>query len=422
MPTLAELFVTADSGNTAVIVPDGGPTATYGELGAHVEELAAALRRGGLRPGDPVAMVLENGLAFLEVFLAVVRARGVAAPLNPAYTAEELRFYVADAEAKAVIVPPGEVRATEAAAALGVPVWYVASGEGGAIRLEAPSSSAGGEADDLPRGDDVALFLHTSGTTSRPKGVPLTHANLMASLGNITATYALRAEDTTLVVMPLFHVHGLMGATLSTLRSGGMVVLPPRFSAGRFWTDVRGHAVTWYSAVPTIHQVLLMRAEEDGAVAGAFRLIRSSSAAMPPSVLASLEARFEAPVLEAYAMTEASHQMASNPLPPGVRKPGTVGRGTGVEITILDENGTQVGEGGEGEVSIKGRNVTLGYHKNAEANAAAFTDGWFRTGDQGRLDGDGYLSLTGRIKELINRGERRSRRSKSTRCSWRTPR
>ncbi len=204
--------------------------------------------------------------------------------------------------------------------------------------------------------------------------------------------------------MPLFHVHGLIGAALSTLLTGGRVVIPPRFSASRFWDDQRSYGATWYSAVPTIHQILLMRADSDGAPAESFRFIRSCSAALAPSVFGDLETRFGAPVLEAYGMTEASHQMSSNQLPPGQRAPGTVGTGTGVEISIMDEAGVLLGLDTSGEVVIRGPNVTHGYHNNPEANAEAFTNGWFRTGDQGFLDDGRVLTLTGRIKELINRG------------------
>jgi acyl-CoA synthetase (AMP-forming)/AMP-acid ligase II len=204
--------------------------------------------------------------------------------------------------------------------------------------------------------------------------------------------------------MPLFHVHGLIGATLSTLASGGVVIVPPRFSASEFWGLVREHRATWYSAVPTIHQVLLARAESDGAPSGVMRFIRSCSAALAPAILARLENRFGAPVLEAYGMTEAAHQVASNPLPPQPHKPGTVGRGGAVEVAIIDEAGRHLAADTPGEVVIHGLNVMRGYRNNPEANAAAFSDGWFRTGDTGVLDSDGYLALIGRIKELINRG------------------
>jgi acyl-CoA synthetase (AMP-forming)/AMP-acid ligase II len=226
----------------------------------------------------------------------------------------------------------------------------------------------------------------------------------MASVTSIVDTYDLGPEDASLLVMPLFHVHGLIGVCLSTLHSGGTLVIEPRFSAGRFWRDALEHSVTWYSAVPTIHQVLVQRADGDGAPRGALRFIRSCSAPLAPATMRVLEDRFETPVLQAYGMTEAAHQVASNPLPPLGRLPGTVGLATGGEVAVLDESGDPLAAGVPGEVAIRGPNVMGGYHRNPDANKAAFANGWFRTGDQGFVDGRGYLTLTGRIKELINRG------------------
>jgi acyl-CoA synthetase (AMP-forming)/AMP-acid ligase II len=404
--TLADLFINADPKHPAVILPEDGSPTTYRTLAEQVEALAAVLRGGGLRPGDTVGIVLPNGLEYLATFLAVTRARLTAAPLNPAYKAEEFRFYLEDAGARLVITVPGPHAVREAANGLGLSAWAAVRPESGRVRFDGEGVPAGaGPTPEPPRPDDRALFLHTSGTTSRPKGVPLTHGNLTASLRNIAGHYRLSAEDTTLVVMPLFHVHGLLGATLSTFLSGGTAIVPARFSAGAFWPAARAHRATWYSAVPTIHQVLLSRANADGAPAPCgFRFIRSCSSALAPATLAQVEARFSAPVLEAYGMTEASHQMCSNPLPPAAHKPGTVGPGTGVEVGIMDEAGNLLPAGTPGEVVIRGPNVTRGYHNNPDANADAFTGGWFRTGDRGTLDADGYLTLIGRIKELINRG------------------
>jgi acyl-CoA synthetase (AMP-forming)/AMP-acid ligase II len=401
--TLLELAPTPSVDRTAVIIPDGSPPVTYARLWDQVALLAKALR-DQVPAGEAVAIVLRNGLEYLATFLAVTWIRAIAAPLNPAYRAEEFKFYMDDAGVRAVIVPPGPHPAREAAAELNVPAWTVSRDAEGRLSLDGLRPTTATPREDVPRPDDVALFLHTSGTTSRPKGVPLTHRNLMTSLRNIVQTYGLTPDDTSLIVMPLFHVHGLLGATLSTLYSGGTVVIPPRFSAAGFWKQVADHRVTWYSAVPTVHQILLNRADENGAPRRGLRFIRSCSSALAPAILGQLEERFGAPVLEAYGMTEAAHQMSSNPQPPAMRKPGTVGPGTGVEIVILDENGAIVPSGTAGEVSIRGANVMHGYRNNPEANTQAFTAGYFRTGDQGVLDADGYLSLTGRIKELINRG------------------
>ncbi len=404
--TLADLFSRAEPGHSAIILPDDGSATSYQNFADQVERLAATLRQAGLQPGQAVAIVLPNGLEYLATFLAATRARLIAAPLNAAYKADEFRFYLEDSEARAVIAPPGDHAVREVAAALNLPVWTAVRDSAGQVRLEGPGIGTGSARDlEPPQPQDIALFLHTSGTTSRPKGVPLTHANLMASIQNIAAHYRLSPNDIGLVVMPLFHVHGLMGATLSSFWSGATVVVPPRFSAATFWPAVRAQRVNWYSAVPTIHQILLSRADEDNAPRQTgFRFIRSCSAALAPVTLAQLEARFGAPVLEAYAMTEASHQMCANPLPPAAHKPGSVGPGANVDVGIMDESGNLLPVGSAGEVVVRGANVTAGYHKNPEANRQAFTNGWFRTGDRGVLDGDGYLTLIGRIKELINRG------------------
>ena len=400
--TLAQVLTPNATSDNAIVIPEG-PTLNYAALSDEIERVAGVLAAAGVEAGRPVSIVLANNLEFMITFLAVTRAGAIAAPLNSAYTVDEFKFFMEDADAQLAIVPPGDHAGRESANQLGIPTMDASSV--GAHVVIAKSGSELKITKDVapPSPDDIALFLHTSGTTNRPKGVPLTHKNLLTSLGNIKDTYALTPDDVAMVVMPLFHVHGLIGVALSTLYSGGSMVIPSRFSASTFWRDQAATNATWYSAVPTIHQILLMRAEEDNAPKESFRLIRSCSAALVPSVFEELEARFGAPVLEAYGMTEAAHQMSSNLLPPGARVPGSVGMGTGVDISIMDEAGKMVALGERAEVVIRGENVTHGYNNNPEANAEAFTDGWFRTGDQGIMDADGRLTLTGRLKELINR-------------------
>jgi acyl-CoA synthetase (AMP-forming)/AMP-acid ligase II len=254
--------------------------------------------------------------------------------------------------------------------------------------------------------DDVALLLHTSGTTSRPKLVPLTQRNILASAHHIGATLGLTSADRCLNIMPLFHIHGLIGAVLSSLAAGGSVFCTPGFNALKFFAWLDEAAPSWYSAVPTMHQAILARADRNRDIIARrrLRLIRSSSSSLPPPVMAELEATFGCPVIESYGMTEAAHQMTSNPLPPRPRRAGSVGPAAGPEVAVLDESGRPLPAGTPGEVAIRGPNVTAGYVANPAANAAAFTDGWFRTGDQGVLDAEGYLTITGRLKELINRG------------------
>lgn len=405
--TLNFLLTSGNSHHPALVVPEGGPTVFYGALQNQVERLATTLQMLGIGRGDRVAMALPNGLEVIVLFFATTAAAATAAPLNPAYTTDEFRFYLEDIEAKALIVPPGGGERARAAAPAETLIVEAASNVSGEVSLTVVHPASLPRKQDSATPDDIALFLHTSGTTSRPKGVPLSHANLLASAGNVARTYALTAQDVSLCVMPLFHVHGLVASTFATLHTGGAIVIPPRFSAGAFWPTVKAHRATWYTAVPTIHQVLLTRAEEDHAPApgtSGLRLIRSCSSSLAPATMAALEERFGVPVLEAYGMTEAAHQMASNPLPPGERRAGSVGCGTGVQVAIMDETGNLLPPGGQGEVVIQGPNVTRGYHNNPEANAAAFTQGWFRTGDQGIIDASGYLTLVGRLKELINRG------------------
>ncbi|HSR26724.1 MAG TPA: acyl--CoA ligase, partial [Candidatus Eisenbacteria bacterium] len=363
---------------------------------------AEALAARGIRRGDRVALVYPNSAEAIVLFLAAATA-GTAAPLNPGYKVDEFRFYLEDTGARALLVPPGQGAAARQALPAGATVVDAAFEEHGTLVFA--GGAGGGGRVEAPCDDDVALVLHTSGTTSRPKMVPLRHRNLAASVANIIPSYELTAGDVSLSVMPLFHVHGLVASTLSTLGSGGTVVVPSRFSPFEFWGLVREHRVTWYSAVPTIHQMLAGRSARprpDGA--DSLRFARSCSSALAPELMARLEEVLGVPVLEAYGMTEASHQMASNPLPPRPRRPGSVGVGTGVAIAVLDEHGSPRRPGAAGEVVVRGPNVMDGYEANPAANVEAFTDGWFRTGDEGTLDGDGYLTLRGRIKELINRG------------------
>jgi len=341
-------------------------------------------------------------------FLSVASG-ATTAPLNPNYRKPEFDFYLDDLGAKALLVAEdSDSPALESAAELGIEVLRLSVEDGapaGTFELSgSPSRTAASRGFAGP--DDVALVLHTSGTTSRPKIVPLLHRNVCASSGNIGKTLRLTDEDRCLNVMPLFHIHGLMAPVLSSMRAGATVFCTPGFNALRFFAWMKDARPTWYSAVPTMHQAILARAggNQDAIAAAPLRLIRSSSSSLPTQVMARLEEVFGVPVVEAYAMTEASHQMTCNLLPPGVRKPGSVGIAAGPEVAVMDQGGTLLGPGEVGEIVIRGPNVTPGYENNPEANAAAFTNGWFRTGDQGVRDDEGYFSLTGRLKEIINRG------------------
>ena len=399
---LLEVLRAAPGERTAVILPEAGISITYNGLREQVMAMADALAGAGIRRGDRVATVVPSGLPAIVSFLAASIA-GTAAPLNPGYREDEISFYLEDTSAKVLICPAEGADAARQAAKGKVPIYTIAMDDKGFVRLvDAPGTPRPAE---LPSPDDVALVLHTSGSTGRPKRVPIRHSNIGASAKNIADTYALTPNDVTMCVMPLFHVHGLVASVLSTFLSGGTVVIPTKFSPLSFWRIVRDSHATWYSAVPTIHSLLLTRAGgERPAGAANLRFIRSCSAALPPEMMQTMEKVFGAPVLEAYGMTEASHQMCSNPLPPKDRKGGSVGPGTGIKVGIMDAAGNLLAGGERGEVVIQGPNVVKEYENNPEATAKSFTNGWFRTGDQGYLDKDGYLVLTGRIKELINRG------------------
>jgi acyl-CoA synthetase (AMP-forming)/AMP-acid ligase II len=384
------------------LVSPAGDTVTFAELHEVVDRLARQLAGAGVEPGDAVALSLANGPEIVLAFLAVVALGAAAAPLNPAYKAEEFRSYLEDLRPAAMLFAGGTdtaAAARDVCRSLGITTLDLSAGPARSLSL---GVDATGALDPSP--DAVGLLLHTSGTTSKPKVVPLRQRNLAYSMRTIASCYELSERDVSLCVMPLFHVHGLLASTLAQLHAGGTVVTPPRFSASAFWRDAVEHGATWYSAVPTIHHVLASAAQKAPVPEHGLRFARSCSAALPPTLQDAVEKRFGIPVLQAYGMTEASHQMASNPLPPGERRAGTVGPATGVEVAVVDDEWRSLQPGEVGEVVVRGPSVIDGYRDNPAANEASFRDGWFRTGDSGALSRDGYLGLEGRIKELINRG------------------
>ena len=406
--TVWNLLSAGADGDPAILAEDGSVLSHAG-LRHTLERLRHDIRALGVDVDDRIAIVVPNGPAAAVAFLAAA-VTGCAAPLNPRYRADELRFYLEDLGAGVLITGPDGGEAAREAAGDGVlqlrmegtPDRFELVVDGprpGALPAESPDSA-------IPGADDVALVLHTSGTTSRPKIVPLRQRNLSCSATGIADSLRLTAADRSLNVMPLFHIHGLLAGLLAPLAAGGSVACTDGFDAFRFFSQLRRLRPTYYTAVPTMHQMVLARAgrRTDDARGAGLRFVRSSSASLPAPVLDDLRGLFAVPVIEAYGMTEATHQMCANPLPPGEAKTRSVGIPTGIGVAVLDEAGAVLPAGSRGEVSIKGPTVIDGYENNPAADEAAFTNGWFRTGDEGYLDGDGYLFLTGRLKEQINRG------------------
>jgi acyl-CoA synthetase (AMP-forming)/AMP-acid ligase II len=413
-PTLKDLLAAGANESPALSAPGRLPL-NHGALRALIERTLGTLNGLGIGRNDRVAIVLNNGPEMAACFMAC--ASGVtSAPLNPAYRADEFEFYLADLNAKALIVEQASNSpAIEVAIKLGVRLIDLVVDDGapaGAFTLVARD---GQSATPTARGgyaqpDDVSMVLHTSGTTSRPKIVPLSQRNLAASATHIRHTLQFTVADCGLNIMPLFHIHGLIAGVLAPLAAGSQVYCTPGFNALKFFGWMDDACPTWYTAVPTMHQAIVSRASKNAETIARhpLRFLRSSSSSMPPQVIRELEATFHAPLIESYGMTEATHQMASNPLPPAVRKPGTVGVAAGPEMAIMAEDGSLLPRGTSlehtGEIVIRGPNVTAGYENNPKANADGFLNGWFRTGDQGVMDEDGFISITGRLKEIINRG------------------
>ena len=377
---------------------------SYGEFKIFNEKISRQLAARNIINSDRAAIVLPNGPLMASSFLSISSYMS-AAPLNPSYKQEEFEFYLDDLKPKFLLVEPNSKSlAVIAAKNLNIPVFEMK------ISVNQPLGTF--ELFDKetnyknPNDYDEALVLHTSGTTSRPKIVPLSNLNIFTSAVNISKSLKLTADDHCLNIMPLFHIHGLIAVLSASAKVGASVCASNGFNALKFLDLAETQNITWYSGVPTMHQAILLRAQKnsDKAKKLNLRFIRSSSASLPPAIFEQLNDIFQTPVIEAYGMTEATHQMASNPLPPAIQKPGLVGMPAGPEICIMNDKNEKLPEGEIGEICIKGDNVTNGYENNPEANKQSFVNNWFRTGDEGFFDEDGYLKISGRLKEIINKG------------------
>jgi acyl-CoA synthetase (AMP-forming)/AMP-acid ligase II len=377
---------------------------SYKDLKLFINKISKQLAGNGLSNKDRAAIVLPNGPYMASSFLAISSYMS-AAPLNPSYKSEEYEFYLKDLNPKIVLVEKNSDNpVVDVAKKLKIELCEInpeKDGPSGIFNIYENETEYS-----LPDENDESLVLHTSGTTSRPKIVPLTNKNIFSSAENISKSLNLSESDHCLNIMPLFHIHGLIAILASSMRAGASVCASNGFNAIKFLDLAKSEKINWYSGVPTMHQTILLRARRNSEIAKELklRLIRSSSASLPPAVFKDLNDVFNCPVIEAYGMTEATHQMTSNPLPPKQQKAGFVGLPAGPEVCIMNENGDVLKQGEEGEVCIKGENVTLGYDNNEEANKTSFTNGWFRTGDQGYFDKEGYLKISGRLKEIINKG------------------
>lgn len=399
------------------VLESGRKPITYGALWSNVDRLVSALATMGVHNESRVALIHANGAEAAIVFLAIASC-AACVPLNPQLQAEELRFFLRDAGVQWVVIARNDrsharqvvreldLTLIELVADLDAPAGSLSFAAAAGPSSPTDHTNTAGHGDAYSSPDDIALVLHTSGTTARPKLVPLTHANLVASARSIAATLALDASDRCLNVMPLFHVHGLVGNLLAAIAAGASVICEPGFAEDRFFQALRVLEPTWYSAVPTIHQAVARDAEQSGwrPGMGRLRFVRSSSASLPPATLRALELALQVPVVEAYSMTEASHQMTSNPLPPDMRKVGSVGLPAGAEVAVLGADGARVPADVVGEIVVRGPGVIAAYGGNSRLTLEAFVGGWFRTGDLGRIDAEGYLFITGRAKEIVNRG------------------
>lgn len=388
------------------IASPGSDEITYRQLVEQVDCVIKSLTEIGIARNDRIAIAMPNSPEMIAVFLGI-SCVGISAPLNSLYTEREIYTLLADLPATALVVQSGaDAQAASAARKHGIPLIEVASAPDKSchLTLRGAALTAVGR-QPSPKPDDVALILHTSGTTSKPKKVLLTHRNLCESAFSVRDSLRLTSDDLCLNVMPLFHIHGLVGGLLASLAARASFVVTPDFDADRFFDWMKEFEPTWYTAVPALHQAILQRGRDraDTIAKSRLRFVRSSSAPLAGKVLRDLEKTFKVPVIEAYGMTEASHQITSNPLPPLERKEGSVGLASITQVAIVDEEGKFLAPGKIGEIALRGSNVMSRYEP-AEFTQVALTNGWFRTGDLGYLDADGYLFLTGRVKEIINRG------------------
>ncbi|WP_299045429.1 AMP-binding protein [uncultured Tateyamaria sp.] len=385
------LAARADRGGDALLFPETDDVLSWQDLQTRAQGFAASLAARGTAKGESVAIVAPNSRDGIIAMYGALIGGFRATMINLAAGRDAIAYALTHSEARFAFVHVDARDLFDAANDTDVqpvPLSETASGP-----LHPVSAS------------DHALLMYTSGTTGRPKGVVHTHASLLAGGWTTAIAHALTERDRGFCVLPVYHINGLCVTVMGSLVSGGSLAMTPRFSASQFWDQADRAGVTWFSAVPTIISHLLHGdAVPSPACRARLRFGRSASSALAVETQSAFEARFDVPIVETMGLTETAAQILSNPLPPGMRKIGSPGMGYGCDVEVQDTNGHPVPAGVQGEIVVRGPNVMLEYLKNPEATGATFRDGWLRTGDLARKDADGYVFVTGRLKELIIKG------------------
>ena len=408
--SLVEAQAAARPGATYFVATETGRSLTFGELRESCAAVRGMLAAYDLAPGAHVSLVMPNGLATLRILLGAMSAGYCVNPVNLLSQPEQMRYVIEHSDCALVFASPewaAKVRSLVKDIGRAIEVIEVDpdadSLPGERHSREEGHSREGGNP--VPSPDSLALLMYTSGTTGKPKGVMLTQANLAANARIIGEEHRLGPSDRVTAILPLYHINAFAVTMLAPLAHGGSLAMPPKFSATRFWDMVARFECTWLNMVPTIVSYLLEGATPPRESTARVRFCRSASAPLSPEHLIAFQKKFGVGVIETMGLTETVAPAFSNPYEQAERKVGSVGRPSGCEAKIVDEKGDELPDGIQGEIVIRGPQVTRGYYKNESATASAFfAGGWFRSGDVGVRDTDGFFFVTGRIKELIIKG------------------